>query len=720
MTINSGGALTKPLSRSAVRIYGALSALGDGSTDVLTRLLPFFEPVLREKNGALFDPEEFATSVREAYKWNFNTDVVEVFVPRLVEAGWLTAPEPEGKTQSYVVSLPVELPETEGEKTASQHLREIAERFRSFAQELSPLTAIPLEVEEYEDMLIEWLIYVEAFSEDSIDFKQSVQTDQSGTMRQIVEVPNTSSLDDERKFLCARFVRHELEQGGTASETLARIASIGLLTEVVQDFVRPSDTVENTDLVVYLDAPIAMELLGVSGRAARENIVPVINELQRIGAKTRIFSQSLDEMSGALKAVLQNPRPTGPTAQALARGEVLRDFVSQVASNPVPFLEERGVLVVHRTIEQTPSEHKHFSAEQRQEIFSAQSFQQNMNARDHDADITTFVMRQRQGKFDSDIFRSRFVVMTRNGLLAQVVRRACLDMELLSRSQIPPVVHRRVLATSMWLRTGLGTSELDVPKRMLLANCERVLAVRKGVVEAVKKLTDALQDDEKVRQLDILIQQDRSTQMLMDKTLGAASVVTEQNLPVLLTEMLHPHLEEEREKGQQAVLEEKRRGSERAKKLRGQLEAAQSEAESAENRLRKQLDEDRAAVVALGRDVAEGLASARKRRRLLAGGLALASCIPLVLSQTPLSIGLAVAVTFLLAYLTLTGSGLIGVTTEPEKALAALRSEAKRRMLEAKIDRFELDWKNNRFGVAEVTDASFQDLLTRVVDKHSS
>lgn len=708
--------MAKPLTRSAVRIYGALSALGDGSADVLTRLLPFFEPVLREKNGTLFDPEEFATSVRAAYKWNFNTDVVEVFVPRLEEAGWLTASTPEGKSQSYVVSIPEELPETEGEKTASEHLRELAERFRGFAQELSPLTAIPLEVEEYEDMLIEWLIYVEAFSEDSINFKQSVQTDPSGTMRKIVEVPNTTSLDDEQKFLCARFVRHELEQGGTAAETLARISSIGLLTEVVQDFVRPSDAVENTDLVVYLDAPIAMEMLGVSGRAARDNTVPVINELQRIGAKTRVFSQSLDEMTAALKAVLQNPRPTGPTAQALARGEVLRDFVAQVASNPTPFLEEQGVVVVHRTLEQTPSEHRYFTTEQRQEIFAVQSFQQNMNARDHDADITTFVMRQRREKFDSDIFRSRFVVMTRNGLLAQVVRRACLDMGLLSRTQIPPVVHRRVLAAAMWLRTGLGASELDVPKRMLLANCERVLAVRKGVVEAVKRLTDALQDKEKVRQLDILIQQDRSTQMLMDKTLGAASVVTEQNLPVLLTEMLHPHLEEEREKGQQAVLEEKRRGSETAKKLRGQLESAQSEAKSAEERLRKRLDEDRAAVIALGQDVAKGLASNRSRRRLMAGGVALLSCIPLVLSQTPFSIGLAVVVTLPLAYLTITGSGLIGVTTEPEKALAALRSEAKRRMLEAKVDRFSIEWKNDHYGVSEVTDASVQDLLTEVDD----
>lgn len=59
---------------------------------------------------------------------------------------------------------------------------------------------------------------------------------------------------------------------------------------------------------------------------------------------------------------------------------------------------------------------------------------------------------------------------------------------------------------------------------------------------------------------------------------------------------------------------------------------------------------------------------------------------------------------------------MIGVTTEPEKALAALGSEPRRRMLEAKFDRFSVEWKSDHFGAEEVTDASVQDLLTNVDD----
>ena len=704
--------MAKTLTRSAIRIYGALSALGQGTSDVLSKLLPFFEPILKEQNGTAFDPEAFADAVRKAYKWNFNTDIVEVLIPRLEDAGWIVQATPGDGKSYYTVSVPEAEHQTDDEQTASRELREIAERFRDFARDLSPLTAIPLELEEYEDMLIEWLVYVEAFSEASIDFKTKVRKDDKGTLQHLVDVPNITSLSDEQKFLCARFVQHELKEGGSTSETLARIAAIGLLTEVVQDFVRPADAVEHTDLVVYLDAPIALELLGVSGNAARENTKAVVDELKRIGASTRIFAQSLEEMSGALNAVLENSRPTGPTATALARGEVLRDFVVNIAANPTPFLEKEGVQVQHRTMEQTPAEHHFFTDDQREAIFQAQTYQRNLHARQHDADITTLVMRQRRGRQNSDIFNARFVVMTRNGLLAQVVRKSCIEMGLLTRSQIPPIVHRRVLATAMWLRTGLGANELDVPKRMLLASCERVLAVRRGVVEAVQKATEALGDEEKVRQLNLLIQQDRSTQMLMDKTLGAASVVTKDNLPQLFDEMLHPYLEEERQRGKEAAKAEKQRGEQKARKLREKLDTEKRKAEETAAELKKNLEEDKSVIEALCHDVSKHLSSRRKWRWAISAALAVIFILPSLFSPSPVTIGIAVIFNALLALLTLTGNKLIGVTTDSEAALAALRAEAKSRRLDTKMNRFEVQWAKTRFSVQHSPKRSPDDLFS--------
>ena len=113
-----------------------------------------------------------------------------------------------------------------------------------------------------------------------------------------------------------------------------------------------------------------------------------------------------------------------------------------------------------------------------------------------------------------------------------------------------------------------------MPKRLLLANCERVLAIRPSVVDAVKRLTDALGDEEKVRQLDVLVNQHRSAQMLMDKTLGAPSVVSHDNFGELFEQMLHPHLEEVQRQSEAALDEEREKSRQKVSEVESELEQA--------------------------------------------------------------------------------------------------------------------------------------------------
>lgn len=687
------------LTRTAARIYGTLSGLGGDATDVLGRLLPFFDPILRPKHGYAFVVDDFAREVRDVYKWNFNSDVVEVFLPRLIEAGWLTADDSNIEPTTYHITMPETEQVGASESTANDELRSLAEEFKTFSEELSPLTTIPRDVEKFEDILIEWLLYVEAFSEKNIEFSTRVQKAESGTLSQVVDVPRTTNLSSEERFLCARFVSEAIHSKPEIGERLARIASIGLLTEVVQDFVKPTTPVEASNLVVYLDAPVAMEYLGVSGKAARENTVPVVDELKRIGIQVRVFGQSIEEIKRNLGAVLENPRPTGPTAQALARNEVMRDFVVQVNADPEAVLSSMGVAVTHRTLKQTPSEHQYFQQEHWTEIYGALIFQKSMDARKHDADVTTLVMRQRHGHEDRDIFRSRFVMATRNGLVAQLTRKKCIDLGLMSPSMTPPLVHRRYLTASMWLRTGLGKHDFEVPKRLLLANCERVLAIRPGVVEAVKKLTDDLGDPEKTRQLDLLVSQHRSAQALMDKTLGSASVVTSENVAELFQEMIHPHLEEERKRGAEAVKAEKKKKREALRQIRDDLEEEKASKASIQKLINEKAEEDREAVEALCHDVEDELAKSRKSRRILGILMATLFCLPMLLEPSSMVTWILFCVALLLAYLTITGNQLIGTSSSKPLAMKMLEAEANRRRIKKKLLQFEINWDGSQFSI---------------------
>lgn len=667
--------------------------------------MPFFDPILRRHDGEKLVPDVIAKEVRDTWKWNFNSDLVETFVPYLARQGWIVADIEGANGTSYTIRMADNGQLDASSKTVEAELRSIAIQFKEFSEALSPLTAIPREVEEFEDILVEWLLYVEAFSEQNIEFKSGFKKDSSGTLRQVIEVPKTTTLRDEEVFLCARFVKHAIEENAASSEVLARIASIGLLTEVVQDFVKPVSAVEQTDLIVYLDAPVAMELLGVSGRSARENTAPVVAELIRIGASVRIFGQSLDEIKNSLQAVLKNVRPTGPTAQAMLRGDVLREYVIRVSQDPVTFLEDEGVRATYRTLEQTPAEHPYFTTAHWQELYGKLGYSENPAAREHDTDISTFVIRQRLGRTSPDLFKSKAVVLTRNGLLAQIVQRANTEMLGLPKRAVSPVLHRRVLATAMWLRTGMGANDFNIPKRMLLANCERVLAIRPGVVEAVKRLTDAMGDEEQARQLDLLVSQDRSTQALMDKTLGQSNVITMENLSILFREMLNPHLEEEREKGVKAVNLANAAASKRLEKANEELARVQKEKEekvaSLSEKLRTKQKEDRDIVEALCSDTAKALRLNKHRRICFGALLGLGFSTPVLLDTTPLIRGLTFVAAWIMAYLTATGGKLVGINISETMAQAALRSSAERMKLVDKMDQFSVSWNGTSFVVEE-------------------
>jgi len=720
MAVSANNNAIKRLTKTAARVYAVLNNFGDGSTDVIERLIPFLEPILAARAGQLLDTGELAADVRAAYKWNFNEDIVEVFVPRLEQRGWLVAKDPSASKVSYFIAQKNDAAVVEQDGPSDGVLKqfeEIATDFKSFAEALSPLTTLPRSVEEFQDILIEWLLYVEAFSEHNLNFKTGVQKDAKGTLRQVVEVPDITTLRDEEKFLCARYVQHALKNNPQVGEILSRIASIGLLTEVVQDFVKPVGQIEKSDLVVYLDAPIAMELLGVSGKAARENIAPIIDELKRIGCQVRIYGQSLQEIRTTLSAVLENARPTGPTAQAIARGNVLRSFVTEVAGDPEAFLANIGVLTTHRTLEQNPSEIAHFTDDQYRDLYAALTFQQNPNAREHDATVSTFIMRQRRGRSTRDLFSAGFVLLTKNGLLAQLTRRKCVELGVMSPSSIPPVVHRRVFSTTIWLRTGLGAGNLEIPKRLLLASCEQVLAIRPGVVNAVRQITQQLGDEEKVRQLDLLVSRDRSAQMLMDKTLGAASVPNADNISELFNEMLHPYLEEERRQHESTLKAEQQKARDRSAKDRAKFRTEADARQAVEEELQRQRSEDFKALESLCRDVSMTLNRRQRSKKIFAG---LGALILAVLTFLPLPdyiepewavrlVGLVAAI--IMAYLTITGSSLLRLDISNERARKELERQAQKRALAQKLERYNAIWEGDSF---ILTDNSVKERTTLV------
>ncbi len=539
----SMGAVT----RRALRVYAALSELRRNDEDVLDAVIPFFEPILEVMNGRLFDPRLFALGVQRLYRWRFTKDIAEQFIPRLQAKGLLHR-SGRGLEAVYTVRFaPEDAPEA---LPISQVLNRIIDEFETFPPRVTDLLSYSRTRDELTDLLIRFLVSLDAYGE--VAFAQEVQRLQLGSEEATVLThleEGGPPLTPNDRYMCARFVQHICRERPDYVSHLARLASIGLLTEVVEDFLKPVQTEQRVDLKVVVDAPLALDFLGCSG--------------------------------GALKDDVRRPphRRHGYTHEAMARGEVMPDFVRAIAQDPENALEHAGIRVKPLSLEQYPNSHVYFDQSHYEDFFESVNWVQDIAPREHDATCLALLMRLRAGRHHSDLFRCGYIFVTRNPTFVRASRSYCLANRLITSVQQGPVIHQRQLATMAWLRTGLGAAE-QIPRSHLLATCDRVLRVRMEVTDAVAaKLRQVT--PERLEQFELLLLDHRSVRRLADETLNDEHVVTAENAERLLEAMRQAAIEEERQQFEARLRDEREKHNQAQRKARAAARSAVTERDTA-------------------------------------------------------------------------------------------------------------------------------------------
>jgi hypothetical protein len=533
------------MTRRALRVYAALSELRPGNADVLDALLPFFEPILAVMHGKVFDPKLFALGIQKVYRWRFNEDIATQFIPRLVKAKYLEQMA-GGKRGIYVVRFS-DKQAGALERPISDVLAEIVDEFEKFSPRVTDLLNYNRSRDELTDILVRFLVSLDAYNPSS--FRDELQRLRPGA--EVESFLGTLEeggrpLDSDDKYMTARFVQHICGSRPDAVEKLARLASIGLLTEVVEDFMKPVEPAAKANLTVVVDAPLALDYLGCSGISRRNDVRGIFDALRGIGCNFVVYPVTCAEMQRNLRSMLSNTEGTrhGYTHDAIITREVLEEYVQAVANDPEAALEHAGIKVKPLDLQQMPHLFKFFPYTWYEDYFSSILWVKDVAPRDHDATCLALTMRLREGKHSSDVFKCGYVFVTRNPRFVQHSRSYCLQSRIMKDSQEGPVIHQRELATVAWLRTGLGATA-SVPRGHLIAICDSVLRVRTELTAAVAEKLKALTPD-KVEQFELLVRDHRSMRRLADQTLNNESVVTNENAEDLLEAMRQATIEDER------------------------------------------------------------------------------------------------------------------------------------------------------------------------------
>lgn len=574
------------VTRHALRVYAALSGLKvnqDG--DVLDALIPFLEPVLAAMNGTIFDGGLLSLGVQKIYGWRFNKDVAESFTGRLLAKGYL-------KRQAgavFTVSFQPAADDDENQIEIVQVLDRIVDDFEKFPPKVTDLFQFSLDRESLKDILIRFLVSFDAFTEEA--FALHVERIRLGMANQAVLdrlEEGGRTLSREEQYLCARFVHDLVKNKSEFVPHLARLASIGLLTEVVEDFVKPTGETKKSDLTLILDTPVALDLLGLSGKEACEDIANVVTSLRGIGCNVIVLPVSVEEMSRNLQSMLSQPLSArhGPTHSALMKNEINEDFVRSVIRDPERALQQVGVTVRPIDLTTTPSQTKFFDKATYDDFFAGIRWKvDSVDAREHDATCAALTMRLRAGHKSADPLTSRFVFVTTNPIFVDYARDFCRKNRMINDRQTPPVIIKRELAMTAWLRTGLvrddaKAKQVDIPRGHLIASCERVLRPRKEVLKAVHdKLKEF--DPERAQQFELLLSDQRSVERLMDETLGLERLATTANPQMLLEEMRNATANEVRSEYERKARVAAQRHGQEKRELKEAHEADVAEAKRA-------------------------------------------------------------------------------------------------------------------------------------------
>jgi hypothetical protein len=395
---------------------------------------------------------------------------------------------------------------------------------------------------------------------------------------------------------------------------------VGLLAELAQDFSKPTSRITKSNVAIYLDSPIAHDLVGASGRQAAQQARSVVKKLQEMGASINIFDQSIKEMQLSLRTILaKDPADRfGAIQEAFLRGELDEAYVYTLIADPARALKEWGVQIKSQSTQNAlrPDHfftHGHYSTFNDKLLKAQWSNDARTIARcRHDANAVAYIMRLRKGHESDDMFATNHLFLTRNRTFASLARRFCVSEDLISDESVGPFVNMHDLAASLWLRTGLYETSFEIPRRQLLVGCERVLALKSGVIQKAQRAILRLRerpdiDAEKMRQMEAILSQDRSRILISDRIRGAHKEVSDDDLIDIYKRVLADEETKGIQKGRLEIAEDRDRIAREKSKIEEVLAETQDASQLREAALSAELEvaQERVAVEA-----------AEKRRRL--------------------------------------------------------------------------------------------------------
>ncbi|RIJ15083.1 hypothetical protein D1227_13465 [Henriciella mobilis] len=455
----------------------------------------------QSKSGTVFDTREVSRLLSDQFGLDAPEDLINYWVGSLLTHHIIEqAQSLDSGDALYVWSNATESSEIEAPE--DEKLGQIANSFEDFRA-------------EQDDLLL---------AQKDIDIISIIHDEL------IIELTDTVSSngkhDSEQSYIFGRFTEWLANNRPDEFEYLSEIRHQAIMVELILNLFDSSNKNIKLNLLnIYLDSPIVMDLVGLSGPDRKRHSEFLVKSASDAGAVLLIADPHLDEIYSNIDGVLNNlpHNRYGPTAEALRRGELSEDTIGLIRGALPRLIEDAGVKL------DSSIEH-HVSRSPLNEDFSGrlygriQSYYRNLAACERDIQVVRGVMGRRGPKGYMRLADAKAVFVTQNSILANVSN-SLAGQELNYRiGAVPLVIARSRFSAMMMSLFGLQKSK-EISKLDLLVAARSAISYNPGVLEAIaaniKKMSIDGRDD-----IVALLKDDDFARLIMDTTKGVPANAT--------------------------------------------------------------------------------------------------------------------------------------------------------------------------------------------------
>ncbi|MDD1517597.1 MULTISPECIES: hypothetical protein [Bradyrhizobium] len=491
----------------------------DKSGDLMLGLAPLFLPIALKLQGKEFEPSEFVREVQSFYGISMPEPVAEELAVRLHKAGYLRAEAAGPHVQMFFYKddyNDIQRSTTPDVSAVEVEVDALIRHVRNEFRRVFP------EQEEYgiEEQILSALANLN-FSKELGESRNSEP--------EPAEIEKDGKEAQAIRIIVAEYIFEAKAADASRFSALLSIASGALLAQVVTTIKNPPPRgAVARQLTVFFDTPMVLQYLGFDGVEKQAAVSQIIDSLKQINAQYGVYRKNIDEMQTLLRAVVDSIDARGYAEMEIGRritaSSLLRTRAREILQNPDGSIKKAGLRIVDPS---GFSEKVKSAVPSRFELRLTERIRPmgKVASREVDASAICDTVRQRQDNRASDFLKAFAIFVSPNASLIHVSEHELRESGLLLGGEISYALTMAQFSGILWIAIGAGG--VDLPMKILLANCVSALATNNAIVEKMREIVSSLGEEE-AREFEGIIANDRCAYYLTKLTIGGPVLLTKE------------------------------------------------------------------------------------------------------------------------------------------------------------------------------------------------